>query len=131
MMIVQIGLRNELQPLSLLSYIASVMDYLRLGNPGRRRTIRITQKALSALQAQLRLNSFTHLELLHDVWGLFRAAELQDDEFTAAAHSRVIKHLVDKSGGLQALPSHLVQMILDVDLGQAFSEIRRPTLMLA
>jgi hypothetical protein len=38
---------------------------------------------------------------------------------------------VDKSGGLQALPSHLVQVTLDVDLGQTFSEIRRPTLMLA
>jgi hypothetical protein len=130
-MIIQLALSDKLHMLSLLSYIASMMDYLHLENVGQPRRARIMQKALEELQTRLRPQSDTSFELLYDVWCLFRAAEFQYDAHAASAHLKFIKHLMTTPDELQTLPFHLVKTINDVDLGEIFPGSTRPVSLLA
>ena len=129
-MIVADAMSNELHMYSLLSHAATLMEKRYMGAISSQRTTFIVRQALKALQHRLGSSNSedaaTLLDLLYDTANLGIAAMHRGEDQAALIHLRASKYLIDKLGGFQAVPPHLVPTILATDLYTSTSNLICP-----
>ncbi len=118
---------DELRGLTLLSYVAALMEYLQLGQNFKQDGTSYHQRALRSLRATIQKEPSTTSTLLYDICLLCRAARCRNDEFGALTHLRAIRQIVDEAGGLEKLDAMVTKYVLFTDRRLAYARLTPPS----
>ena len=118
---------DGLRGLTLLSYVAALMEYLQLGQNFDQDGTSYHQRALRSLRATIQKGSLSTPNLLYDICLLCRAARCRDDEFGAMTHLRAVRQIVDEAGGFEKLDAMVTKYVLFTDRRLAYARLTPPT----